>query len=209
VVNFDARSLQDQWERRRITRQMFIEMLYQDYNRPSVAFWGVAADCAPGEALTQHVRDLADIARFLDGTRLIGQSAAGEAASPAQAECDIQGLTLPPISEPPADLRGPVLAALDRMHEALPSKPVIITGFGALSGDSQAGWQRQAWIASELVSAFAERPFVTGCAWWSLSDYQTPGGVSDTGLLTRDRRTARRALAALGDAYQILKRRGE
>jgi len=204
VVNFDDRSLRDQWERRRITRQMFMEMLYQDYNRPSVAFWGVASDCAPGEALIQHVRDLADIARFLDGTRLIGHSASANGASAAHAECDVQGLLLPPISELPADSRSSVLAALDRMHEALPRKPIIVTAFSALTGGSQPGWQQQAWVTRELVAAFAELPFVAGCAWSSLCDYQTPGEVSQTGLLSRDRHRGRPALAALREAYQVL-----
>jgi beta-glucuronidase len=200
VLNFDARSLQDQWERRRIARQMFIEMLYQDYNRPSVAFWGVASGCAASDALTQYVRDLADIARFLDGTRLIGHSAAPDFPSPAQAECDVQGLALPPIAEPPADLRGAVLALLDSMHDALPRKPVIVTEFAALAGEDQASWQRQSWVARELLAAVAERPFVAGWAWWSLSDQQTPNGISSTGLLTRDRRTARPALTILREA---------
>ncbi len=51
-------AMQIQWERRRISRQMFLEMLYQDFNRPSVAVWGVGSRLGPGAVHRDFVRDL-------------------------------------------------------------------------------------------------------------------------------------------------------
>jgi len=207
VLGFDARGLAIQWERRRIARQMFVEMIYQDYNRPSVGFWGTCHDTGWGEAHLRYLRDLADISRYLDGTRLVGQSASAASLSPAHAECDVQGYALSVTSYPSPALQAETLAALDRMHAAFPHKPVIITEFGVEAGEDAATWRRQARAAQELVRAFGARPFVAGCAWWSLADFQGDEGVRETGLVSRDRRTVRPVLGALREEYQRLRER--
>jgi len=204
VAWFDEAQLSLQWERRQIARQMFIEMIYQDYNRPSIGFWGTCHRSASGPANAHYVRDLADIARYLDGTRLIGQSAAPERLVAVQGECDVLGCAFDLITTPGVILEERALAALDRLHRSAPNKPVIITEFGAVAGVGATGQRQQAWVAEAMVRAFAERPFVAGFAWWTLADYQGPQGLWESGLISADRRNTRLALGELRRQYQAL-----
>ena len=52
------------------------------------------------------------------------------------------------------------------------------------------------------------RPYVVGCAWWSLADYLSPAGTRRTGLLTRDRRTTRPVADTLAESFPAFERRG-
>jgi len=201
VTRFDAAGLANQWERRRIARQMFLEMLYQDYNRPSVGFWGICHDSGYGEAHVRFVRDLVDIARYLDGTRLIGQSAGLENAISAQAECDVAGLALTGGAAEAMVSEVYALSVLDHLSQALPGKPVIITEFSTAGGTDFVAQDLQAMTARRQVRAFFSRPFVAGCAWWSLADYLGPLGVDGQGLVSRDRRTSRPVIEALREEY--------
>ena len=204
VARFDAEGLASQWERRRIARQMFLEMLYQDYNRPSVGFWGICHDSGYGEAHVRFVRDLVDMARYLDGTRLIGQSAGMENAISAQAECDVAGLALTGSAGAGTVPEVLALSVLDRLGQALPGKPVIITEFSAAGGTGFVAQDLQAMAARRQVRAFFSRPFVAGCAWWSLADYLGPHGTESAGLVSRDRRTPRPVIDALREEYRTL-----
>jgi beta-galactosidase len=201
---FDARGLAIQWERRRIARQMFVEMMYQDYNRPSVGFWGMCHQSGWGEAHVHYLRDLVDIARYLDGTRLVGQSAGTENPGAGQGECDVQGYALGVADHPEAGLGAETGSTLDRLRVAVPNKPLIVTEFGAAAGAEAATAELQAWAARAVVGEFAERPGVAGCVWWSLADYVGAKEVRDSGLVSRDRRTTRPVCGVLREAYQGL-----
>jgi len=202
AYRLDEQALTTQWERRRIARQMLIEMIYQDYNRPSVGFWGVCYDVPPGEAAVQFTRDLSDIARYLDGTRLVAESAVRVPAGPS--ECDVEGVALPAASYADPTVYQETVSLLDRLHAAHPHQPLVITEMGVAAGEEAPTFQRQASAARELVRALASRPFVAGWAWWTLADYQGPDGVRESGLMLRDRQATRPVAAALREEYQKL-----
>jgi len=203
AYRLDEQALVAQWERRRIARQMLIEMICQDYNRPSVGFWGVCYDVAPGAAAVQFTRDLSDIARYLDGTRLVAESASAARASAGPSECDVQGVALPTTSYADPTVYQETVSLLDRLHAAHPHQPLLISEMGVAAGADAATAQRQASAARELVRALASRPFVAGWAWWTLADYQSAGGVRETGLMLRDRQATRPVAAALREEYLV------
>jgi hypothetical protein len=205
----DAEAMQEQWERRHIARQTFLEMLYQDSNRPSVCFWGTGHRLAASAVHRDFVRDLADIGRFLDGTRLIGETASLDERSPTQSEGDVVGYAVDPSVGADQDALAEAVAVLDRRRKAQPTKPVVITEFGALAGSDASTWDRQVAAAQDMLRVFSARPYVSGFAWWSLADYLAPEGVRQTGLVTRDRRTTRPVARLLSDEFERLQRRDE
>ena len=204
----DAGAMQEQWERRHIARQTFLEMLYQDYNRPSICFWGVGHLLAAGAVHRDFVRDLTDLGRFLDGTRLIGETCALDDRSPTQTEGDVVGYALDPALGANQDALAEAVAVLDRRRKAQPTKPILITEFGALAGSDESSWDRQVAAAGDLMRIFSARPAIAGCAWWSFADYLAPEGVKPTGLVTRDRRVTRPVSRLLTDAFESFQQRG-
>jgi len=186
-----AEAMQLQWERRRLARQTFIEMVYQDFNRPSVGFWGVGHALAPGAVHRDFTRDLADIGRFLDGTRVIGESSVLDEHSPEQTEADVLGYALSPSVGANEGALGDAISVLDRRHRAQPAKPVIVIEFGARAGSDASAWDRQVALAEDVGRILSARPWVAGCAWWTLADCQAPEGVRETGVVSRDRHTTR------------------
>ena len=93
------------------------------------------------------------------------------------------------------------MATLDRHHHAQPKKPAIITEFGALAGGDDAAWDRQVIASEDTMQMISARPYVAGCAWWTLADYETPEGVRETGLFSRDRQVARLVQKDLRDQF--------
>ncbi len=194
-------AMQIQWEQRRIARQMFLEMLYQDFNRPSVAFWGTGSRLGPGAVHRDFVRDLADMSRFLDGTRLVAESALLDDHSPEQTEGDVLGYAFDIAMGGNAEALMNAMAVLDQRHRTQPKKPVIITEFGARAGRNQEVYDRQMVDVDDTIKVLSARPWVAGCTWWTLADYQGAEGVKDTGLFTRDRHTAREARQEIEDQF--------
>jgi beta-galactosidase len=207
VAWLSADAMQEQWERRRIARQTLIEMLYQDMNRPSVCFWGIGYLLDPAAVHRDFVRDLADIARFLDGTRLMGETTALDDRSPVQTEGDVVGYALDAAVGADQDALAEAIAVLDRRRKAQPGKPIIITEFGALAGSDESAWDRQVAAAQDQMSLFTARRSIAGCAWWSLADYLTPAGIRATGLVTRDRRDTRPVSRVLADEFETFQAR--
>lgn len=203
-----ADAMQEQWEQRRIARQTLIEMLCQDMNRPSVCFWGVGYLLDPGAVHRDFVRDLADLGRFLDGTRLMGETAPLEESSPVQTEGEVVGYAISPEVCADQDALAEAIAVLDRRHKAQPGKPIIITEFGALAGGDESAWDRQVAATQDLLRIFTARRHIAGCAWWSFADYLTPEGIRETGLISRDRRVTRPVSRVLGDEFETFLQRG-
>jgi len=207
AYRLDEQALSTQWERRRIARQMLIEMIYQDYNRPSVGFWGVCDDPAPlagqeGGSAGQFTRDLSDIARYLDGSRLVAESGSPARVSQRGSECDVQGIALPLLSHGDEAMGQDLASLLARIHTSHPGQPLLITEFSVAPGEDVPSAQRQAGTARELVETFSSLPYVAGWVWWALADYQEAAGIRHTGLMSRDRRVTRAVSAGLQEAYR-------
>ena len=79
---------------RGIPQQMLREMALRDMNRPSVLFHGLSNESTGTDEREAALRELHDIDREMDGTRLTGQAAFGlMPTDPTQAPLDVSGFT--------------------------------------------------------------------------------------------------------------------
>ncbi len=180
---------------RGIPQQMLREMALRDMNRPSVLFHGFANESTGIEERTDALRELHEIDRAIDGTRLTGQAAYGWAPDdPTHAPLDVAGFTFYHgvfYGEDPRTDTGP---ALFKARDANPGKPIVILEFGRWA-DQPADERRQREIFEHTYTAIErhrgdeEFGFVAAATWWTLQDFATQIAgieVEDFGLYRAD-----------------------
>ena len=160
---------------RGIGRQMWLEMIYRDYNRPSVIIWSACNECSWQAERAAFIKDLRENAYKVDGTRLVAQSASGSDPTDAtQKECDIIGFTTYYGIFYGSSYFADTKEALKKTHEAFPDKPVISTEYGFWSHYGDIPQEAvQVEVAKDTFSAFREFPFVAGATWWTIADWHT------------------------------------
>jgi len=201
VYWFSSTGFKNQKERG-IARQMWLEMIYMDYNRPSIGFWSTCNECSAPDERREHIRDLYGLAKRIDGNRLIVQSAAGQSIDVTQTETDAIGMTLYHGIFYGKDPYADTLAILDQMHQAIPDKPIICSEFGYWALPNWGSSDKQVRIAEETYRALTSRDFIWGATWWLGFDYQTFHTQTNTmGAVTLDRFYRRPVYDRLKEVY--------
>ena len=177
---------------RGIARQMWLEMIYTDYNRPSIAFWSTCNECGGLQRRQEYIRVLHELADRVDGSRLVVQSAAGAFFDPTHKETDLIGMTLYFGVFYGKDPYEDTARLLDEVHARMPDKPILCTEFGYWAGNDWGSAEKQVRIAEETYRALRERDFVCGATWWIGFDYFTfHTGINTMGAITSDRHAPR------------------
>ncbi|MEM8533244.1 MAG: glycoside hydrolase family 2 TIM barrel-domain containing protein, partial [Chloroflexota bacterium] len=217
---FDAYHFADQ-KQRRIADQMWREMIFRDYNRPSIILWSGTNEAISNERrrefLTRINRDLKE--NYYDG-RLVTQSAATDRGGPddeSMQAVDVAGWTMyfglfaeGPYYEGTRDF-------LTAANRAFPDKPIFNTEFGyfATPEDSLELLQRE--VFDETFRALEERRavdtdgsvtsndngFLMTQTWWAMFDWYTQrAGLNTFGAVKLDREDTRPVRDAIGTSYE-------
>ncbi|MFH1779508.1 MAG: glycoside hydrolase family 2 TIM barrel-domain containing protein, partial [Candidatus Omnitrophota bacterium] len=191
VYWFEGPELIIQKNVRGIARQMMQEMVYRDYNRPSVIIWGTVNENSWQKERADLIRDLKENAYKIDGTRLVAQSASGsDPTDGTQKECDLLGFTTYYGVFYGSSYYEDTKAAMQKSHKAYPEKPILSTEYGVWSpyGDI-AQEDIQVGLAEETFKVFRELPYACGATWWAGFDWHTMINEPQTmGTITMDRR---------------------
>lgn len=194
------------------------ELIMRDYNRASVIIWSVGNENADTDERYNFMGGLADLAREKDGTR------------PVSAACLISWGTLS-IADRLAeklDIIGlneyfgwydPNFELIEKLFtNSNPSKPVIITEFGAdacvgYHGDTatKGTEEYQAHVYEQQVEVLGRIPYVKGMTPWILHDFNCPRRTSyiqnyynTKGLVSADRQYRKPAFHVLRKFYDSL-----
>jgi len=211
---FDTYHFADQLHRG-IGEQMWREMVFRDYNRPSVLFWSATNEAISVEHRAEFLRRVVhDLRRYDDG-RLVTQAAAADRPGPhdpTQSLVDVAGWTTYfgvfgcTAAGSEADLTE---RFLDRAHAAWPDKPLLVAEFGmwAREDDALVDRQRQVFDHTWPVHErrFTTRPdgWLIGSIWWAAYDWRTPiAGLNTFGLSDICRQRRRPVRDALESRYQ-------
>jgi beta-galactosidase len=180
---------------RGIPQQMLREMALRDMNRPSVLFHGLANESTGDAERTDALRELHEVDRAIDGTRLTGQAAYGwRPTDPTHEPLDVAGYTLYYGVFYGTDAAADTERALRAAHETYPDKPIVALEFGRWA-DSIIDEALQAEIFEDTHGVLerhrADRAAgdVAAATWWALSDFatQVPGvELEDFGLYRSD-----------------------
>jgi hypothetical protein len=195
---------------RGIARQMWLEMIYMDYNRPSIGFWSTCNECSAQDERREYIHDLYKLAKRIDGSRLVVQSAVGASVDPTHKETDAIGMTLYHGVFYGKDPYADTLALLDQTHQAMPGKPIICSEFGYWALPNWSSSDKQIRIAEETYKALTSRDFIWGATWWLGFDYQTFHTQTNTmGAVTLDRFYRRPVYDRLKELYDQEVHEGE
>jgi len=183
------------------------ELILQNYNHPSICFWGIGNELTMGQvsdALVPNLRALDALARQLDPTRLTTIAHLGmvKPDDPYTAITDVQSFNyyLGWYSGEIDDNA----ETLDRMHAALPGRPIGVSEYGA---DALTTWhsaaprnhdyteEYQAKYHACVQRIFAARPYLWATHVWNMFDFAADArdeggcrGRNNKGLVTYDRR---------------------
>lgn len=204
---FEGPEFDIQTKSRGIAKQMWLEMIYRDYNRPSVIVWGTCNECSWQKERADYVKQLREEAYKIDGTRPIAQSAAfSDPTDATQKECDLIGFTTYYGVFYGNSYASDTKQALEKAHAAFPDKPILSTEYGiwAPYGDlSQEGIQVE--LAKETFGALKQAPYVCGAIWWAAFDWHTMINEPQTmGTVTMDRKSVKPVYSQIQRQYAAL-----
>lgn len=208
---------------RKIHLQMFREMVFRDYNRPSIALWSTSNECKDVDGRTKFltmVQNDLDLG-YPDG-RLVTQSAAADRPGPydpSMAMTDVAAWTLYyGIFYNPYGFgifRGTKYFLVDA-HDYYPTKPVMASEFGYWSGEDMSQFDKQVMIFDSTYLAFSTRMavnktgglnsagFVAGITWWCIFDWYSHGhpvGFQSMGLIRMSREVEKPIMTKLKSTY--------
>lgn len=190
------------------------ELVRRDRNRASVVVWSVGNENPDSDERLAFMTTLAATARALDPTRLVSAACLVDPDGPVIADRLTEVIDLIGVNEY-YGWYDPDVAKLGRLFESSrPSKPVVVTEFGAdalagLRGDDLSSEDHQLAVYSEQLAILGAAEAVKGTCPWILFDFRSPrrlnarqGGYNRKGLLDETRTHRKLAFAAVRDFYQ-------
>jgi beta-galactosidase len=193
------------------TQNQLRELIRQNYNHPSIAFWGIGNEQIDynGTATNKLLAALADIVEAEDPDRLSTYAVRGEDPDNAQAGLHTRTTGFNKYyGWYYGSKDGDLGAWADNVHATSPSRRIAMSeyGVGASTIQHELDPPKPApggsWHPEEYQSLFheaawkqlAERPFIWGTFVWAMFDFPSDGrneggqpGINDKGLVTRDR----------------------
>ncbi|MGH7994920.1 MAG: glycoside hydrolase family 2 TIM barrel-domain containing protein, partial [Opitutaceae bacterium] len=189
------------------------ELIRQDYNHPSICFWGVGNE-TQGKAADRILADLAMLAKTEDGTRLTTYASNAPPSDPRNGHTDVVAFNhyagwypgAGPISELPG--------FLDRTHAAHPGRAFGISEYGAggsifehllpperpVAAGPFHPEEYETYFHERYWAALSRRPYLWCKLVFCMFDFASDGrnegdhpGRNDKGLVTYDRRTRKDA----------------
>jgi len=195
---------------RRAARRQLTAMIRRDCNHPSVIFWSVSNETHEGEPTVVELnRELIQLARSLDSSRLIGHASNCWKAHPHFEDDDVIFINDYPTwwqlaggkSKVP-DYAWSTKAWTDHLaelHGVVGDRPILITEFGGMSlsgvGGCALGEDVHAAIIEAEYAGISCSPYACGATVWCWADHLWPHNtwmcnlhISPFGAVTRQRR---------------------
>ncbi|UJV46436.1 beta-galactosidase [Streptomyces sp. AMCC400023] len=199
------------------TQNQLRELIRQNYNHPSIAFWGIGNEQLDynGTATNRLLASLADIVEAEDPDRLSTYAVRGEDPDNAQAGLHTQTTGFNKYYGWYYGSKDNDLGAwADNLHANAPSRRIAMSEYGVGASTTQHALNPPkpapggSWHPEEYQSLFheaawkqlASRPYIWGTFVWAMFDFPSDGrneggqpGINDKGLVTRDRQTRKDA----------------
>jgi hypothetical protein len=190
---FDGPQFDYQRLERKTAKQMWLEMVFRDYNRPGILFWSTCNESTKEDKVERaaYIKDMKASADAVDGSRLTVQSACGDdTEDTTHSECDLVGFTCYYGIFYGKDYYSDTLEAMEKYHKLYPEKPILITEFGIWSEWDFSNAANQMEVAADTFDAYRKCDYICGTVWWAAFNWHTMITEPQTmGLVTWDRKT--------------------
>jgi beta-galactosidase len=206
---------------RHIHQQMWREMIFRDYNRPSILLWSTCNECLDVPNRTSYIETVKnDLRTNYDDRRLVTQSAAADRPGPndpSQQACDVAGWTMYfGIFHGGTYYEG-TKNFLEAAHLSYPDKPILNTEFGYWSGENRTLMNTQVVVCNATFGALKEKAvmdaqgnynpagYLMASTWWCIFDWYSsghPNGFQSMGVYQMNRTSEKAVATALRQFYQ-------
>lgn len=205
---------------RHIHEQMFREMVFKDYNRPSILIWSTSNECKEEtNRLIFNERIKNDIIQNYNDQRLVSQSSAGDKPGNAditQNPLDVAGWTLYFGIFHGSTYWAGTTNFLVQAKNNFPDKPLLDTEFGYWSSENGSSSSTQVTVFDETFRALKffsplkengtinQSGCLMGVTWWCFYDWYThqqKNGFQSMGLIAMDRLTEKPVYNKLVNGY--------
>ncbi len=224
VYWWETQAVWDVHNTRKLHIQMFREMVFKDYNRPSVVMWSTSNECHfdGGGRLDYHNTLKTDYRTNYNDGRLLTQSAAADkpgASDASQEPLDIAGWTIyyGIFYGTSKNYFGPTFSFVNNAKTAFPNKPIIDTEFGYWSSENNSTEGEQVNVLTQTFNGFKlhfpydatgaynEAGNLMGVTWWCAFDWYQykpkKQGWQTMGLITMDRLKEKQVAGSLRSTY--------
>ncbi len=198
------------------------ELITRDWNRASVIIWSVGNENADTDERLKFMSGLAECARKEDETRLVSAACLVDGAKNMIADRLIDYLDVIGINEYCGWYTPDFEKLPELMANSNPTKPVIITEFGADALPKHHGTitdkgseECQAYVYQKQIETLRKINYIKGMTPWILYDFRCPRRTSllqkyynRKGLLSEDKKYKKPAFGVLQRFYQELKDEG-
>ena len=191
------------------------ELIRRDRNRASVILWGIGNENADTDARYQFMKSLADIAKGVDSSRLIGAACLINRDEFRIEDRLAEHLDVIGINEYFGWYEPDFSGLQTLLANSNPEKPVIISETGA---DAKSGFhgrddelyteECQARIYAQQVASIASVDYICGLTPWLLYDFRSERrqtvfnqGFNRKGLIAEDKQTRKLAFDVLAQFY--------
>ncbi|MGN0377613.1 MAG: glycoside hydrolase family 2 protein [Suilimivivens sp.] len=204
-------------------QNQLLELIRRDFNRASVIIWSVGNENADTDERLKFMSRLADCAHREDETRLVSAACLVDGEKNAIADRLADYLDIIGINEYCGWYTPDFEKLPELMKNSNPSKPVIITEFGA---DALAGHhgtrtdkgteECQAYVYERQIEVLRKISYIKGMTPWILYDFRCPRRTSSIqkyynrkGLCSEDKKYKKMAFSVLQKFYRELQKQEE
>jgi len=187
-------------EERRISYQMLAEMIFRDFNRPSVVIWGLCNECDGDVSRITYLTRASELVRSMDSSRLMAEAMVFNVLDDTW---ERGALDLPAYNV----YLGVFGGTLDMFDSAMkifelkqPGNQILISEFGYWSGGASSEGE-QANYFSRAWNLYSNHELVSGVVWWTAFDYDSFHTFNTFGALNWDRSGRKLLFGAIEEAY--------
>ncbi|MEM2850183.1 MAG: glycoside hydrolase family 2 TIM barrel-domain containing protein [Candidatus Bathyarchaeia archaeon] len=187
--------------KRGVAKQMLLEMVLRDYNRPSIIFWGLSNEGSGYDNRVKFLKDLSEALKLIDDHRLKSQA---HVWNPWDTSWIDGGLDIPGFNLYFGVFYGSLNDleyALDMFHQLNRETSILVTEFGLWSGGG-VGEERQARYFEEAWVKISSKPYVAGVCWWTAFDYDSIINFNTFGAIDWSRSNTKLLYKTIGEKYR-------
>ncbi|HME56294.1 MAG TPA: glycoside hydrolase family 2 TIM barrel-domain containing protein [Candidatus Lokiarchaeia archaeon] len=184
------------------TKAMFLEMVYRDFNRPSIFFQGITNEPISERLQASYALERKALLASIDSSRILGFAVASPYIT-TSVVTDIVGYNCYWGIEEGVlgDYYNQARYAISSVANSNPGKPIVITEFGAGNNKNN----KSSTTFQEYCRAFEDNHAICGMLYWVYADYVGySGNVGTSGVYSWDRTSQRPTGLVMHEIYSNL-----
>ena len=199
VYWFDENGFRIQ-EERKVSYQMAEEMVFRDFNRPSIVIWGLCNECGGDSGRVTYLRNVSKLIRSIDNSRLLTEAMVFNIYDDTwrRGTLDFPAYNV---------YLGVFGGSLDMFNGNMkvfeliqPNTHILISEFGYWSGGASSESDQRDYF-SKAWNIYSNHKLVSGVVWWTAFDYDSFITFNTFGALNWDRSHRKLLFETIKEAY--------